>query len=238
MKQPAVSVVIPAYNEEENIQELLRRTTEALKKSEKDFEIILVDDGSQDRTFSIAKKIAQENSRITVLKHQCKKGKSLSLRSGFKYARGKIVVMMDADLQYDPHEIRRLLEPIKEGYDVVNGCRDFDKYAPTRTILSKIYNTLTEKVLGESGVHDLNCGFKAFRREVAKRLIREFTWWEGIHRYLITLCALLGYKITEVKVSLKIRRYGHSKYGIRRIVNGLTLLLFLFMRIKLLGNKK
>lgn len=237
-KKPAISVVVPAHNEEDNIAELLRQTMEALKKITENFEIIVIDDGSNDNTFHIANEKACGDKRITVVRHQHKKGKSLSLCSGFKLAKGDIVVMMDADLQYSPHEIQCLLEPFKKGYDVVNGYRDYGRYKRSRTLLSKIYNHLTSHLLGRSKVHDLNCGFKAFRKEVIKRLIREFTWREGIHRYLINLCAFLGYKIAEVNVSLRTRKRGQSKYGLKRLWNGFLLLLLLFLQVRVLGTQK
>lgn len=236
-KISSISVVIPAYNEEENIRALLVKTVEALKSINIDFEIILVDDGSEDKTFSIVKQFAGENDKIIGIRHMRRKGKSMALRSGFTRAKGEAVVTMDADLQYDPWEISRLLNLLDKGYDVVNGYRDFGKYVLSKTILSRFYNELSRRLLGSREVHDLNCGLKVFRKEIVKQLLAKFVWRRGVHRYLINFCTALGYKVTEVRVSLKQRLYGRSKYGLKRILEGVSVLFILFIKIRLLDFK-
>jgi glycosyltransferase involved in cell wall biosynthesis len=233
----SVSVVIPAYNEEENIRTLLVETVAALKSINVGFEIILVDDGSEDNTFSIMKEFAHETEKIVGIRHMRRRGKSMALQSGFARAKGEAVVTMDADLQYDPWEISRLLNLLDKGYDVVNGYRDFSKYVLGKTILSRFYNELSRRLLGSREVHDLNCGLKAFRKEVIKQLLAKFVWRRGVHRYLINFCTALGYKVTEVRVSLKPRSYGRSKYGLKRILEGVSVLFILFIKIRLLNFK-
>lgn len=235
----SVSVVVPAYNEEENVRALIVRTVQALESINVDFEIILVDDGSEDNTLLIMKQFARENERIVVVRHLKREGKSMALRSGFARARGEAIVIMDADLQYDPWEIPRFLNLLERDYDVVNGYRDFSKYAVSKTILSRFYNELSGRLLGSCGVHDLNCGLKVFRKEVVKQLLIKCIWQRGIHRYLINFCTALGYKVTEVKISLERRVHGSSKYGLKRILEGISLLFILFIKIKIsdLGNQ-
>ena len=231
----SISVVIPAYNEEENIRLLVVKTVEALKSVSVDFEIIVVDDGSEDNTLSIMRQFACENENIVVIRHLKREGKSMALRSGFAIARGEAIVIIDADLQYDPWEIPRLLNLLEKGYDVVNGYRDFSKYVLGKTILSKFYNELSRRLLGSRDIHDLNCGLKAFRKEVVKQLLTKFVWRKGVHRYLISFCTALGYNVTEVRVSLKQRIYGCSKYGLKRILEGVSLLFILFVKIRMLN---
>lgn len=234
----SVSVVIPAYNEEKNIGMLLARTIEALESIKIDFEIIIIDDGSEDSTFSIMNKFAGDNEEIVVVKHPERKGKSMALRSGFERAKGEAIVMMDADLQYDPQEIPRLLNPLEKGYDVVNGYRDFRKYGPKKAVLSRIYNGLSGRLLGGTELHDLNCGFKAFCKETIQDLLVKLTWWKGIHRHLINFCICFGYRVTEVSVSLRQRTHGSSKYGLKRILEGVSLLFILFIEVRILALKR
>lgn len=229
----AVTVVIPAHNEEKNIKKLLAQTINTLKSMKVDFEIVVVDDGSEDDTFLVAKQFACKNDEIVVIKHLKREGKSMALRSGFAKAKGDVIITIDADLQYDPGEIPCLLKTLEKGYDVVTGYRDFSQYTPSKVVFSKIYNKIASATFGTRNIHDLNCGLKAFRREVVEQLLTKIVWRNGIHRYLISLCAVLGYKITEVKVSLKQRTHGRSKYGLKRFVEGISLLLILFLKVKM-----
>lgn len=237
-KMSSVSVVIPAYNEEKNIETLISKAVEALESLKINFQIIIVDDGSEDNTFSVIEKFAGDKEEIVAVKHSYRKGKSMALRSGFEKAKGEAVVMMDADLQYDPQEIPRLLKPLKKGYDVVNGYRDFTKYDPNKVVLSRIYNKLSSRLLGATEIHDLNSGFKAFSKEVVQDLLKRLTWWRGIHRHLISFCTDLGYHITEVNVSLRQRTQGSSKYGLKRILEGILVLIIVFIEVRILTLKK
>ena len=233
----SISVIIPAYNEEDNIGLMLKKIGKALDDSELDYEIIVVDDGSIENTLSCVKYLANNGDKIKVLRHQRREGKSAALRTGFSHAEGDIIVMIDADLQYDPKEIGVFVRALEEGYDVVNGWKDYSKYPLRRRIVSNIYNCLTKRLLG-GRVHDLNCGFKAFRPYVLENVIDEFGWSKGIHRFLISLCYVLGYRIGEIKVSLHPRTNGKSKYGLERLLEGLLLLLFLTLKVKVIqrGN--
>lgn len=231
-----VSVVIPAYNEEGNVATLLEKNVEVLENQKIKYEIILVDDGSTDNTFSIVEKIARKNGNISILKHHGKKGKSLSLMTGFSHCKGEAIVMMDADLQYDPKEIPKFLSALEKGYDVVNGWKDYSKYPFNKAVVSKLYNYLAQKLIG-GNVHDLNCGLKMFRRGAVKNLLKKLKWRRGVHRYLISVCSALGYKIAEVKVSLNPRVRGRSKYGFKRLIEGASLLFLLFLKIRVLNKR-
>jgi glycosyltransferase involved in cell wall biosynthesis len=232
----SVSVVIPAYNEEGNVGVLLDKTVMVLERQRVNYEIILVDDGSTDKTFSVAEKSASKNGKISILKHPRKRGKSLSLKTGFSHCKGEVIVMMDADLQYDPREIPLLLNVIGKEYDVANGWRDYSKYFSDRATISRIYNCFTKRLLG-GNVHDSNCGFKVFRRSVVEDLLKKIKWRRGVHRYLVSICNLLGYRIAEVKVSLNPRVRGGSKYSFYRIIEGASLLFLLFLKIRVFNKK-
>ncbi len=231
-----VSVVVPAYNEEGNIPVLLEKTAKVLEKQHADYEIILVDDGSTDETFSVAAKLASKNGKISIFKHSSKRGKSLSLKTGFSHCKGEVIVMMDADLQYDPGEIPVLLNVLEKEYDVANGWRDFSKYLSDKATISRIYNYFTKGLIG-GNVHDLNCGFKVFRRSVVEDLLKKINWRRGVHRYLISICKFLGYRIAEVKVSLNPRVTGRSKYSFSRLIEGTSLLFLLFLKIRVLNKR-
>jgi glycosyltransferase involved in cell wall biosynthesis len=231
-----VSVVVPAYNEEGNIAVLLEKTAKVLEKQYADYEIILVDDGSTDETFSVAAKLASKNGKISIFKHSSKRGKSLSLKTGFSHCKGEVIVMMDADLQYDPGEIPILLNILEKEYDVANGWRDFSKYLSDKATISRIYNYFTKRLIG-GNVHDLNCGFKVFRRSVVEDLLKKIKWRRGVHRYLISICKFLGYRIAEVKVSLNPRVTGRSKYRFSRLIEGTSLLFLLFLKIRVLNKR-
>ncbi len=211
MKKIQVSVIIPACNEEENIPLLLKEFT---KLSAKDFsfEVLLVDDGSSDRTYEIAKKLEKKYGFLKTLRHRANFGITRALQTGFANAGGEVLVFFPADLQFLVEDIPALVNPILAGEaDLVTG-RKRGRY--TRRFVSGIYNTLS-RILFKTKVKDLN-SIKAFRNEVVKDMTLRKDW----HRYLVVLAANDGWRVEEVEVALKPRIHGRSKFGFWRIPVG------------------
>ena len=211
-----LSIVIPLFNEAESLGEL----TAWIDKSLKDFsfEIIFVDDGSTDASWEVVKGLAdgRENIRGIRLRHNC--GKSAALYEGFASARGEIVVTMDADLQDSPEEIPEMVRMIREdGFDLVSGWKQHRKdNALTKNLPSKLYNWTARKVTGIK-LHDMNCGLKAYRADVVKHI----EVYGEMHRYIPYLAKNAGYsRIGEKPVHHQKRKYGVSKFGMNRFVNG------------------
>ena len=209
-----ISVVIPAYNEEENIPVLYKKLKEVLDSLGEDYEVLFVDDGSVDGTAKILKGIAEKDKKVRVIRFRRNYGQTAAIYAGFEYARGDIIITMDADLQNDPEDIPRLLEKIGEGYDIVSGWRK-DRKDPflSRKLPSKIANWIISKVTGVE-LHDYGCTLKAYRSEIAKR----YRLYGDMHRFLPALAKRFGARITEIPVRHHPRLYGRSKYGIGRTV--------------------
>ena len=213
-KIKSLSVVIPVYNEEENIPKLYEELKEVLEKLPYDYEIIFVDDGSTDRTPQILEELAKKDPHVKVIRFRRNYGQTAAMYAGFQYASGDVVITMDGDLQNDPHDIPKLLEKINEGYDIVSGWRK-DRKDPflSRILPSKIANWIISKVTGVH-LHDYGCTLKAYRKEVAKN----FRLYGDMHRFLPAVAKSFGAKITEVVVNHRPRLYGKSKYGIGRTI--------------------
>ena len=210
----SVSIVIPVYNEEENIPLLYKELKEVLEKLPYDYEIIFVDDGSTDQTYEILQRLAQEDPKVKVVRFRRNYGQTAAMYAGFQYAKGDVIITMDGDLQNDPHDIPKLLEKIKEGYDIVSGWRKNRKDPFLSRILpSKIANWIISKVTGVH-LHDYGCTLKAYRKEVAKN----FRLYGDMHRFLPAVAKSFGAKITEIVVNHRPRIHGKSKYGIGRTV--------------------
>lgn len=230
-----LSVVIPLFNEEENVLLLVNRIEAALVG--KDFEIILVDDGSTDQTRQEIKKL--RNSRIVLIELKKNYGQSLALAAGIDYASGGYIVTMDGDLQNDPDDILRMYEKVKnEDWDLVTGIREDRKDALLRTLPSRIANWIIRKST-QLNIKDHGCALKVFSSETAK----ELNLYGEMHRYISLLAHLNGARIAEMKVKHHHRKFGKSKYGLGRttkVVNDLILLLFqrkyLQKPIHLFGN--
>lgn len=207
-----LSVVIPLYNEEENIPELYRELSEVCSTLETRHEIIFVDDGSSDRSLELLSKIQGDDNNVVVVSFRRNFGQTAAMSAGFDYARGDIIVSMDADLQNDPRDIPKLLNKIEEGYDVVTGWR-FDRKDPflNRRLPSIIANRIISSTTGVK-LHDYGCTLKAFRREV----IKSIRLYGEMHRFIPAIASGMGVSITEVKVNHRPRKYGTSKYGISR----------------------
>jgi glycosyltransferase involved in cell wall biosynthesis len=206
---PYISIIIPVYNEEESLPELFQELLEILEKISSNFEIIVIDDGSEDRSKAILKWFAKKDSRIKVVSFRNNCGQSSAFAAGFRNARGRVVVTMDADLQNDPHDIPLLLDKIKS-FDVVCGWRANRQDPRIKKISSWIANRIRNWLSGEQ-IKDVGCSLKAFRRNC----LQSFQYFNGMHRFFPTLIKMGGYSITEVKVNHRPRLYGQTKYGIR-----------------------
>lgn len=213
-----LSIVISLYNEEESLHELVKWIENVMEKEGYIYEIIMVDDGSKDRSWEIVKGLSEKNENIRGISFRRNYGKSAALYHGFKAADGRVVVTMDADLQDSPEEIPEMYRMIvEEGYDIVSGWKKqrFDNKL-TKNIPSKLYNATARWVTGIK-LHDMNCGLKAYRNEVVKNI----EVYGEMHRYIPYLAKNAGFdKITEKPVHHQKRKYGVSKFGLERFVNG------------------
>lgn len=216
---PQLSIVIPAYNEAESLPILLEQIQVALKTHAYHCaEVIFINDGSTDATAAILDALSMETQplpvRVIHFKHN--RGKAEALTAGFAAATGDIVITMDADLQDDPNEIPKLLETLNNGnYDVVSGWKYPRKDPLEKRAFSFVFNRVTTFSTGVK-LHDMNCGFKAYRAEVVK----ELHLYGDLHRYIPILAHQAGYRVGEVKVKHRPRRFGVSKYGFKRIPKG------------------
>jgi glycosyltransferase involved in cell wall biosynthesis len=226
MSKPEISVVIPLYNEEKSIEALYQKLREQLQKRDESYEIIFIDDGSTDGSFEQIAKIHQSDSHVSAYKFKRNFGKSAGLGLGFEKAKGDLVVTMDADLQDDPVELPRMIEKIKQGYDLVSGWK-FARLDPlSKRMPSKLYN-LVLRYFSKVEIHDFNCGYKIYRKEVVKNI----KIYGELHRYIPVLAGLKGYRVAEIKVRHHPRKYGRSKFGTRRFFGGffdLLTVLFLY----------
>ena len=204
---PALSLVIPAYNEEPNVEACYRELVGVLEDLGLAFEIIFIDDGSTDGTFAALARLATADPRLRLIRFRENAGQTAALDAGFRAARGAVVVTMDADLQNDPRDISRLLTAL-DGHDAVCGWRvdRHDQWA--KRVASRVANAVRQRLTAD-GDHDTGCTLKAFRREAVHRL----HLYRGMHRFLPALLRLEGFRVTEVPVGHRPRRAGFSKYG-------------------------
>jgi glycosyltransferase involved in cell wall biosynthesis len=213
-----LSIVISLFNEEESLPELISWIEKVMAAEGYSYEVIMVDDGSRDQSWKLIKEFAQKNPSIRGISFRRNYGKSAALFHGFKAAEGRVVITMDADLQDSPDEIPELYRMIvEEGYDIVSGWKKqrFDNKL-TKNLPSKLYNWTARKITGIK-LHDMNCGLKAYRNEVVKNI----EVYGEMHRYIPYLAKNAGFeKITEKPVQHQKRKYGVSKFGLERFVNG------------------
>jgi len=208
-----LSVIIPLYNEEENVQILYEKLKESLPPLVKEYEILFVDDGSSDRTLSILEEIQSKDNRVVVLSLRRNFGQTAAFAAGFDFARGDIVITMDGDLQNDPADISKLLELIKD-HDLVSGWRKKRKDPFFRRRLpSVVANWLISNVTGVK-LHDYGCSLKAYRRDVIKNL----RLYGEMHRFIPAVASWYGVRVAEVEVAHHPRLKGRSKYGISRMI--------------------
>lgn len=221
----AISVVVPVFNEEESVAHLVDRVRQALGPG-RDWELVLVDDGSRDRTVSIATEIADSDPRVRLIRLARNYGQTPAMQAGFDHARGAVVVSMDGDLQNDPDDIPRLVEKLREGYDLVAGIRQRrqDKFL-TRRVPSIVANAVIRWITGVQ-IHDNGCSLKAYRRELLDRL----HLYSDMHRFIPALAAsTAAARITEIPVRHHARQFGQSKYGLSRIGKVMADLLTIMM---------
>lgn len=206
------SIVVPIYNEEDNISEMYRAITSALDGQDPDYEIILVDDGSADGSFNALKSIAAQDQRVKVIRFRRNFGQTAAMSAGFDAAIGDIIIPMDGDLQNDPADIPRLIAKLHEGYDVVSGWRSDRKDTfVTRKIPSILANALISWLTGVH-LHDYGCTLKAYRREVLDGI----NLYGEMHRFMPALASQVGARVAELPVNHRPRLHGTSKYGISR----------------------
>ncbi|MEW6277687.1 MAG: glycosyltransferase family 2 protein [Candidatus Eremiobacterota bacterium] len=212
MNAPDLSLVVPVYNEEDNLLPLYRQVAGAMEGLGKTWELVLVDDGSRDGSLARMESLAAEDPRVVVVSLRRNFGQTAAMAAGFDHARAAVVVTLDADLQNDPADIGKLLPCIEQGYDVVSGWRRKrqDAFA-SRTLPSRIANSLISWITGVH-LHDYGCTLKAYRREVLERL----RLYGEMHRFLPALLAQQGARIVEVEVGHHPRLHGTSKYGLNR----------------------
>ncbi|GFE62736.1 glycosyl transferase [Geobacter sp. AOG2] len=207
-----LSIVVPIYNEEENVAALYASIRDALAGTSLDYETIFVDDGSSDASFRLLKEIADQDQRVKLLRFRRNFGQTAAMSAGFDAAKGDVIVPMDGDLQNDPADIPRLLDKLHEGYDVVSGWRKARKDTfITRKIPSLLANSLISTLTGVH-LHDYGCTLKAYRREVLDGI----NLYGEMHRFVPALASQVGAKVAELPVNHRPRLYGKSKYGISR----------------------
>jgi len=222
-----ISIVVPLFNEEESLMELHQWIQMVMQKHQFTYEVIFVDDGSKDNSWSIVEKLSSIDSSVKGIKFQRNYGKSAALQKGFEAAKGSVVITMDADLQDSPDEIPELYRMIVEDdYDVISGWKKRRHDPLSKTIPTKLYNWAARKLTGIN-LHDFNCGLKAYKYEVVKSI----EVYGDMHRYIPPLAKFAGFnKIGEKIVEHQARKYGTTKFGLNRFVNGpLDLLSVVFM---------
>ena len=221
-----ISVVVPLYNEIESLPELTSWISRVMDKNSFTYEIILIDDGSNDGSWEMIRKLSTNNPFIKAIKFRRNYGKSAALNVGFEATSGEVVITMDADLQDSPDEIPELYRRItEEKYDLVSGWKA-KRYDPiTKTIPTKLFNAATRRMSGIHNLHDFNCGLKAYRKTVVKNI----EIYGEMHRYIPVLAKWAGFvKIGEQVVEHRARKYGTTKFGMSRFVNGFLDLLSIF----------
>ena len=207
-----LSVVVPLYNEEESLPHLVEQLLQALRPSGERFELVLVNDGSSDRTAAVLAQLSHEVPELVAVLLRKNYGQTAAMAAGFDVARGEVIISLDGDLQNDPADIPMLLAKLREGYDLVSGWRHQRQDAAIqRKLPSRIANRLIGRVTGVR-LHDYGCSLKAYRREV----LADLRLYGELHRFLPALAFIEGARITEVKVNHRARQYGSSKYGIDR----------------------
>ena len=212
-----ISVVIPLFNEEESIKELSTWIVEVMKKNKFSYEIIFIDDGSDDTSWKEIERLNSKNSNIKGIKFRRNYGKSAALNIGFLKAKGDVVITMDADLQDSPDEIPKLFEKVyNKGFDLVSGWKK-ERYDPiSKTVPTKLFNWAARKASGIY-LHDFNCGLKAYNKNVIKNI----EVYGEMHRYIPMIAKWSGFSnITEQIVKHQKRKYGSTKFGIERFLNG------------------
>jgi glycosyltransferase involved in cell wall biosynthesis len=210
-----LSVVIPLYNEAESLAVLHGELVAATVSNASGAEFIFVDDGSDDGSWETIRTLANQDSKVRGIRFRRRFGKAAALNAGFRAAQGDIIVTLDADLQDDPREIARLLEKMNEGNDVVSGWKQVRHDPKRRVFASRVFNWLVSRFTGVH-LHDHNCGMKAYRREV----FDEVRLYGELHRFVPVLAAARGFRVAEVPIQHRARRFGRTKFGPGRYLKG------------------
>jgi len=210
-----LSIIVPVLNEALSLQILAGEIRQACEDAHLDYELIFVDDGSQDDSWKTISQLSETNSHIRGIRFRRNFGKAAALSAGIEISRGDILFCLDADLQDDPAEIPRFLERLNQGMDVVNGWKERRLDPWHKVYPSKVFNWMVSTLTGLT-LHDHNCGFKCFRREVAK----ELRLYGELHRFIPVLAHSRGFKVSEITVHHRRREFGHSKYGFNRFIKG------------------
>ncbi len=213
-----LSLVIPLYNEDESLPELVAWIEKVVKAQKLSHEIIMIDDGSTDKSWEVIKELSAQYGTIHGIRFLHNNGKSAALQVGFQASQGDVVITMDADLQDSPDEIPELFRMIKEdGFDLVSGWKKKRHDPISKTIPSKFFNFITRQTSGINNLHDFNCGLKAYRSEVVKNI----EVFGEMHRYIPVMAKWNGFtNITEKVVQHQERKYGVTKFGLNRFING------------------
>lgn len=220
MKKVDLSFIIPAKNEEGSVAKLYKQLTVEIRKLKRSYEIIFVDDGSTDDTLLNLKRIRKGDNNVKILKLRGNFGKSTALQAGFNHSQGQIIFTLDADLQDNPVEIPRFLAKLSEGYDLVSGWKQKRHDPWHKVIPSRILNNVTTKLTGVK-LHDINCGFKAYKSDVVKTL----NLYGELYRFIPVFAAKQRFKVGEIAVAHRARKYGKTKFGMERNLKGLLDLL-------------
>lgn len=223
-----LSIVIPLYNEEESLPELTAWIEKVVTENHYRYEMIFIDDGSNDTSWNVIRKLSELNPNIKGIRFRRNYGKSAALQKGFEASKGKVIITMDADMQDSPDEIPALYKMITDdGYDLVSGWKQKRHDPISKTIPSKFFNWITSKMSGIHNLHDFNCGLKSYRSE----LVKSIEVYGEMHRYIPVIAKWAGFgNITEKVVEHRARKYGKTKFGLERFINGfLDLLSIMFV---------
>ena len=212
-EKPILSIVVPVYNEEENVRLLFKKIQTVCETIGDPYEVLFVDDGSHDKTFAVLSELSKQEPQLIVVRFQKNAGQTAAMAAGFEYARGQRIISMDGDLQNDPGDIPKLLQKLDEGYDLVCGWRKErqDKFL-TRRVPSIVANWIIGKVTGVP-IHDNGCSLKAYRSSI----IKQVPLYGEMHRFIPAMSTVVGARIAEIVVTHHPRRFGESKYGLGRV---------------------
>lgn len=210
-----LSFVIPAKNEEESVEPLYKEILKNIPRNVEDYEIIFIDDGSNDDTFKKLASLNKQNSRVKIIKHRGNFGKSAALQAGFEHTKGEIIITMDADLQDNPSEIPNFLDQIENGYDMVSGWKKTRHDPLEKVIPSRIFNFIVSLLTGIK-IHDTNCGFKAYKRSVVQNL----NLYGEQYRFIPIFAAKQNFRVGEIVVEHRKRKHGKTKFGMERHMKG------------------